>query len=122
MDSKYDHRDREELVELQKARDRRARFGLVWEANENEARRSMPILGLVRRRWLRYNFRNPRATPRVDGKNDCQPFWAEPRYVGYCGCRCFVNFVPFCASFHSGGAGCGIQQKQTKETKKALAR
>src|SRR6266545_1263024 len=32
--------------------------------------------------------------------------------------RCFVIFVSFCEEFHTGGAGCGIQQKQTKKTKK----
>ena len=33
--------------------------------------------------------------------------------------RCFVSFVSFFASFHPNGAGSGIEQKQTKETKKA---
>ena len=32
---------------------------------------------------------------------------------------CFVGFVFFRASFHAGGAGCGIEQKQSKETKEA---
>lgn len=36
MASKYDHLNREELLRLLEARDRRARFGLVWEADEIE--------------------------------------------------------------------------------------
>jgi adenine-specific DNA-methyltransferase len=34
--SKYDHLNREELIRLLETRDRRARFGLVWEADEIE--------------------------------------------------------------------------------------
>ncbi len=36
MGSKYDHLNREELIRLLETRDRRARFGLVWEADEIE--------------------------------------------------------------------------------------
>lgn len=36
MASKYDQYNREELIRLLEARDRRARFGLVWEADEIE--------------------------------------------------------------------------------------
>ena len=36
MASKYEHLNREELLRLLETRDRRARFGLVWEADEIE--------------------------------------------------------------------------------------
>ncbi len=36
MASKYEHLNREELIRLLETRDRRARFGLVWEADEIE--------------------------------------------------------------------------------------
>jgi adenine-specific DNA-methyltransferase len=39
--SKYDHLNREELLRLLEARDRRARFGLVWEADEIERDRAL---------------------------------------------------------------------------------
>jgi hypothetical protein len=39
--SKYEHLNREELIRLLEARDRRARFGLVWEADEIERDRAL---------------------------------------------------------------------------------
>ncbi len=41
MGSKYDHLNREELLRLLETRDRRARFGLVWEADEIERDRAL---------------------------------------------------------------------------------
>ncbi len=41
MTGKYEHLSREELIRLLEARERRARFGLVWEANEELRERAL---------------------------------------------------------------------------------
>ena len=67
MAGKYDDLSREELIRLLEARERRTRFGLVWEANEIE-----------RDEALR---RKPRAPYAWDGVAEVRPFGAMTKTI-----------------------------------------